>query len=87
MKRDSEISRKNWEKGQQIINEYLGGSREETNKVKIALAACNQHSRMVASEANMETNHLVLARIVYEDSEERREYIRKSMPQMLIEKK
>lgn len=87
MKRDSEASRKNWDSGQEIIHEYLTGKREGTDMVKIAIAACGQHSRILASEANMETNRLVLSRLIYEDPAEREKYIRKSMPQMMIDEK
>jgi len=87
MIRDSEKSRKNWDLGNEIINKYLNGEIEGTDKVKVAQGACTQHARMVASESNMETNRLVLGKMIYTDEKELKKYIEKSMPQMGIEKK
>ena len=87
MIRDSEKSRKNWELGHEIIGKYLRGEIEGTDKVKIAQTICTVHARMVASEANMETNRLVLGKMIYTDEKELKKYIQTSMPQMMIEKK
>ncbi len=83
---DSEKSRKNWDLGQEIIGEYLNGKIPGSDKVKIAMQACTQHARMIASEANHDTNRLIMARMVYDNPKEREKYIRASMPTM-IEKK
>lgn len=88
MIRDSEQSRKNWLLGHQIIQKYLNGEIEGTDKVRIATAACSIHARIMASEANMETNRLILGKMIYTDDKELKKYIEKSMPQMMmIEKK
>jgi len=87
MERDSVKSRKNWELGHEIISKYLKGEIEGTDKIKVAQTACTVHARMVASEANMETNRLVLGKMIYQDEKELKKYIEKSMPQMMIEKK
>ncbi len=87
MIRDSEKSRKNWELGNEIIGKYLRGEIEGTDKVKVAQSALTQHARMVASEANMETNRLILGKLIYQDEKELKKYVEKSMPQMMIEKK
>jgi hypothetical protein len=87
MQRDSEKSRKSWELGNEIIVKYLEGKIEGTDKIRVAQTACNIHARMVASEANMETNRLVLGKMIYSDEKELKKYIQSSMPQMMIEKK
>jgi hypothetical protein len=81
--KDSEKSRKNWELGQDILAQYLMGKSPGGDKVKIALQACNQHAKMIASEANHDTNKLVMARMIYQNPKELEEYIKKSMPKML----
>jgi len=86
MQKDSERSRKNWDLGQEIVNKYLKGEISGSDKVKISMQACTQHARMIASEANHDTNRLIMARLVYDDPKEREKYIRASMPQV-IEKK
>ena len=86
MQKDSEKSRKNWELGQEIVNKFLRGEIAGSDKVKISMQACTQHARMIASEANQDTNRLIMARLVYDDPKEREKYIKASMPQ-LIEKK
>lgn len=86
MKRDSEISRKNWEKGQEIIGKYLNGEIQGSDKVSIAMQACKTHTAMMATESNRETNILTAVKMVYDDPKEREKYIKATMPQM-IEKK
>ncbi len=87
MQRDSEKSRKNWDLGNELINKYLKGEIEGGDKIKVAQASCTIHARIMASEANMETNRLVLGKMIYSDEKELRKYIEKTMPQMMIEKK
>lgn len=86
MKRDSDISRKNWEKGQEIIADYLSGKTPGSDKVSIAMQACKTHTAMMATESNRETNILTAVKMVYDDPKEREKYIKATMPQM-IEKK
>ena len=86
MSKDSEKSRKNWDLGQDLINKFLKGELAGSDKVKMAMQACTQHARMIASEANHDTNRLIMARMIYDDPKEREKYIKASMPQM-IEKK
>ena len=83
MQRDSEKSRKNWDLGQDIIAKYLKGEIAGSEKVKVSLQACTQHARMMASEANAETNKLIAARLIYDDPKERQKYIRATLPQMM----
>ncbi len=83
MQKDSEKSRINWVLGQEILNKYLKGEIQGSDKIRIALQACNQHAKMIASEANHETNRLVAARLVYEDPKEREKYIKATMPKLL----
>lgn len=87
MERDSEKSRKVWDAGTDVLHEYLTGKSQGSDKVKLAVVAMGHHARMVASEANMETNRLILAKMVYSNPKEKARYIKASMPQMLEEKK
>ncbi len=61
--------------------------RPFTELSKFALQAGNLHAKIMATEANLETNRLGMAKMVYSDAGELRKYIEKSMPQMMIEKK
>ncbi len=87
MIRDSEKSRKNWEKANEMIFDVITEKRQYTDLAKFALQAGNLHAKIVASEANMETNRLVMGKMVYSDPEELKKYVKASMPQMMIEKK
>lgn len=87
MKRDSEKSRKVWEAGTDVLHEYLTGKIQGSDKVKIAVTAMGHHARMIASEANLETNRLILAKMIYPSAEEKSKYIKASMPQMIEGKK
>ncbi len=87
MNRDSEKSRKVWEAGMDILLKYAKGEIQGSDKVKIMLVACGHHRAMVASEANMETNRLILAKTIYGNPAEREKYIKAAMPQMLPAKK
>jgi len=87
MERDSMKSRKNWELGNDLIGDYLTGKREGGDKVNVAIQACKIHNAAVSAESHMETNRLILGQLIYQDEKELKEYIKKSMPQMMIEKK
>lgn len=87
MTRDSEKSRKNWEKANDMIFDVISEKRPFTDLAKFALQAGNLHAKIIASEANMETNRLVMAKMIYTDPAELKKYVEKSMPQMMIEKK
>jgi len=75
------------EEGAKIVLEYLKGTKEVSDKVKIAMASVHVHVKMKATEANDDTNRLGLAKLVYNDPKARETYIKKSMPHMMIEKK
>ncbi len=87
MIRDSERSRKNWEKANDMIFEVINEKRPYTDLAKFALQAGNLHAKIMATEANMETNRLVMGKMIYDDPLELKKYVEKSMPQMMIEKK
>lgn len=87
MERDSEKSRKNWDVAQVIIHEYLAGNRSGGDKVLIAIQASKIHNAAKQAESHMETNRLVLAKLIYEKPKEMEEYIKKSTPHLLVEKK
>lgn len=87
MIRDSEKSRKNWEKANEIIFDVICEKRPFTELSKFALQAGNLHAKIMATEANLETNRLTMAKMVYGDVGELKKYVEKSMPQMMVEKK
>jgi hypothetical protein len=87
MIRDSEKSRKNWEKANEMIFDVITEKRPFTDLAKFALQAGNLHAKIVSSESNMETNRLVMAKMIYTNPEEMKKYVEKSMPQMVTEKK
>ena len=87
MIRDSEKSRKNWEKANEMIFDVITEKRQCTDLAKFALQAGNLHAKIMATEANMETNRLIMASKVYGDPVEMKKYVEKSMPQMMLEKK
>ena len=86
MIRDSEQSRKNWEQANEMIFDVITEKKPFTDLAKFALQAGNLHAKIVASEANMETNRLVMGKMIYTNPAELKKYVEKSMPQM-IEKK
>ena len=86
MIRDSENSRKNWEQANEMIFDVITEKKPFTDLAKFALQAGNLHAKIVASEANMETNRLVMGKMIYTNPAELKKYVEKSMPQM-IEKK
>ena len=87
MKRDSEASRKNWEKANEMIFDVLTEKRPFTDLAKFALQASNVHAKIAAAESHMETNRLMMGKMIYENPAELKKYIEKSMPQMIEEKK
>lgn len=87
MIRDSEKSRKNWDKSQEIIYEIITEKRPLTDLEKFALQAGNLHQKILATESNMERTRWGIARKIYTDEKELKKYIEKSQPQMMIEKK
>jgi hypothetical protein len=87
MIRDSEKSRRNWDEANKMIFDVITEKRPYTDLAKFALQAGNLHAKIVASEANMETNRLVMGKMIYTDPAELKKYVEKSMPQMMIEKK
>ncbi len=87
MNRDSEKSRKNWEKANDMIFDVITEKRPYTDLAKFALQAGNLHAKIMATEANMETNRLIMGSKIYGDPAEMRKYVEKSMPHMMIEKK
>ena len=87
MIRDSEKSRKNWEKANEIIFDTITEKRQFTDLTKFTLQAANLHAKIMATEANMETNRLTMAKMIYSDPKELEKYVIKSMPQMMIEQK
>mgnify|MGYP001563722978 FL=1 len=86
MIRDSEKSRKNWEQANEMIFDVISEKKPFTDLAKFALQAGNLHAKIMATEANMETNRLIMASKIYDDPAELKKYVEKSMPQM-IEKK
>jgi hypothetical protein len=87
MERDSIKSRAGWDKAWDIINDVLNEKRPFTELVEFAAKAANIHKGMVAAESHMETNRLILGKLIYSDAKELKKYMEKSMPQMMIEKK
>ncbi len=87
MERDSEKSRPNWEAAQKLIHDVLIEKRPFTDLMNFALHAAREHRGMVAAEAHLESNRLILGKLIYGDEKELKKYVEKSMPQMMIEKK
>ena len=87
MKRDSEMTRGMAEEGTVIVTKYLRGELEGSEKIRIALSAVQAHIKMKATEANDDGNRLGLVKMIYSDEKEMKNYISKSMPHLMIEKK
>ncbi len=87
MIRDSEKSRKNWERANEVIFDVINEKRPFTELAKFALQAGGLHAKIMATEANMEANRVNMATKIYSDPIELKKYVEKSMPQMMIEKK
>lgn len=85
--RDSEMTRPLAKKASEILLKYLDGKMAGSDQVKIALSSLQTHVKMMATEANDDTNKLGLAKMIYADPKLREVYIKKSMPHMLIEEK
>ena len=73
-------------KASEILLKYLDGKVAGSEQVKIALSSLQTHVKMMATEANDDTNKLGLAKMIYSDPKIRESYIKKSMPYMLPEK-
>lgn len=87
MNRDSELTRPLAEEGSKIALKYFKGEIEGGEKVKLAFLAIGHHVRMKATEANDDTNRLGLAKLIYSDPKNRENYVKKSMPHLMLEKK
>lgn len=85
--RDSEMTRPLAKASSKILLDYLEGRTKGSDQIKIALSTLQTHVKMMATEANDDTNKLGLAKMIYSDSKLREVYIKKSMPHLLIETK
>ena len=87
MSRDSELTRPLAKAGAAILLKYLEGKMAGNEQVKIALSSLQTHVKMMATEANDDTNKLGLAKMIYNDPKLREKYIRDTMPYMIAEPK
>ena len=85
--RDSEMTRPVAKKAAEILLKYLDGKMAGSDLVKVALSSLQTHVKMMATEANDDTNKLGLAKMIYADTTLREGYIKKSMPHLLFEEK
>ena len=83
--RDSEMTRPVAKKASEILLKYLDGKMAGSDLVKVALSSLQTHVKMMATEANDDTNKLGLAKMIYADVKLREKYVRTSMPHLLVE--
>lgn len=83
--RDSEMTRPLAKKASELLLKYLEGKSPGTDQVRIALTTLQTHVKMMATEANDDTNKLGLAKMIYADPKLREKYIRASMPHMITD--
>ncbi len=84
MKESDVITKPLAEEGSKIALKYLKGELEGSEKVKYSFAAILAHIKLKATEANDDTNKLGVIKLIYQDADAREEYIRKTMPHMLL---
>jgi hypothetical protein len=87
MKESDIITKPLAEKGSRLVNDYFDGKIEGGEKVKMGAAMILAHIKLKATEANDDTNKLGIVKLLYQDPKIRENYIKKTMPHMLIEKK
>lgn len=81
--RDSELTRPLATEASKLLLAYLKGDIKGSDQIKIALSSLQTHVKMMATEANNDTNKLGLAKMIYSDPQLREQYVRQSMPYML----
>lgn len=87
MKESESITKSLAEAGSEIALKYLKGEILGSEKVKYSFAAILAHIKLKATEANDDTNKLGIIKLLYQDPKARENYIKKTMPYMLVEKK
>ena len=87
MKESDSITKPLAEEGSKIALKYLKGEIDGSEKVKFSFAAIIAHIKLKATEANDDTNKLGIIKLIYQDPKAREDYIKKTMPHMLLGKK
>ena len=85
--RDSEMTRPLAKKSLEILSKYLDNKVAGGDQTRVALAILQTHVKLMATEANDDSNKLGLAKMIYAEPELRKQYIKKSMPHMITENK
>ncbi len=62
--KDSDVSRPSYVKAFALLEKYLDKKAPGGDDIRVALAVCAIHAKVIGTEANQETNRLVAGRIV-----------------------